>query len=200
MEADLIALDGDPLQDITALQRVQFVMRAGRVYINGRDRSRLIDNRFGTTIISGSAVASAIPVAVLDSLRASMARTVSGPASMTIVRRDPSDVPISRYAEIAPRIARLRTDPAEIRVAVGDTAAIWSLVRVLAVDSAGAELGSLSTYDFTLAPGAAGSVAASPRTVVGLKRGESIATVSFPRALWPGFGDPPKATLKVIVN
>ncbi len=31
-EADIIALDGDPLEDITAVKRVVFVMRGGRVY------------------------------------------------------------------------------------------------------------------------------------------------------------------------
>lgn len=34
MEADLIALDGDPMTDAAALSRVAFVMRAGKVYRN----------------------------------------------------------------------------------------------------------------------------------------------------------------------
>jgi imidazolonepropionase-like amidohydrolase len=34
MEADIIALDGDPVKDITAVRRVVFVMKGGRVYKN----------------------------------------------------------------------------------------------------------------------------------------------------------------------
>jgi imidazolonepropionase-like amidohydrolase len=34
LQADIIALDGDPLNDITAVRRVVFVMKAGKVYKN----------------------------------------------------------------------------------------------------------------------------------------------------------------------
>ena len=39
MQADIIALDGDPLKDIAAVRNVVFVMKGGVVYTPGRDRS-----------------------------------------------------------------------------------------------------------------------------------------------------------------
>jgi imidazolonepropionase-like amidohydrolase len=40
MQADIIALDGDPLKEITAVRRVVFVMKAGRVYRNNAESSQ----------------------------------------------------------------------------------------------------------------------------------------------------------------
>ena len=44
-EADLIALDGDPLTDPAALGRVVFVMRAGRVYRSDPGRTAGLSTR-----------------------------------------------------------------------------------------------------------------------------------------------------------
>ena len=41
MQADIIALDGDPLKDITTVRRVVFVMKGGKVYRNEMGSSQL---------------------------------------------------------------------------------------------------------------------------------------------------------------
>jgi imidazolonepropionase-like amidohydrolase len=45
MQADIIALDGDPLKDITAVRRVVFVMKGGVVYKNSARRSSCLRGR-----------------------------------------------------------------------------------------------------------------------------------------------------------
>src|SRR5690242_18797239 len=45
LEADIIALDGDPLKDITAVRRVVFVMKGGIVYKNARGAIPVLSTR-----------------------------------------------------------------------------------------------------------------------------------------------------------
>lgn len=51
LEADIIALDGDPLQDITAVRRVVFVMKGGIVYKNAGHSCVASDNIWSATAL-----------------------------------------------------------------------------------------------------------------------------------------------------
>ena len=121
----------------------------------------------------------------------------------TIVRRDSTSLPIARYAEIAPKVARLRIEPAELRLSVGDTTSILTRLVVTALDGAGNSLGALSAYDYTIAMGASPVVVPDPssaRQLIAERSGDATVTIAFARALWTKPDEPPSAMLKIVVR
>ena len=76
-------------------------------------------------------------------------------------------------------------------------------VTVTALDSAGASLGVLSAFDYTIVTGATSAVVPDPkstRQLIAQHPGEMTVTFEFPRGLWARPKEPPSALLKVVVR
>lgn len=116
----------------------------------------------------------------------------------TISRVVPGELSASKLALIAPQVATIAPDSAEIRLHVGDTLSLASVV-LIARDSSGTEIGRFRTFDSTLRPGAS-LVPAGVRRFVATAEGPSEFILAFPMRLWVGRTDPPASTvLKVLV-
>ncbi len=85
---------------------------------------------------------------------------------------------------VGPRIHSLRTEPAELEQLVGDTIRVSDVVLVIALDSAGVELGELKHYDFGFT-GRGFRLLADGRVRLG-RRGTVTFAARLPRMYWRG--------------
>lgn len=100
---------------------------------------------------------------------------------------------------VAPRIRSLRTEPAELDQAVGDTIRVSELVRVIARDSAGTELGELRQYDFGFS-GRGFRLLADGRVRLA-RRGTVTFVARLPRTYWRGSeGSRPRTAVAIRVH
>ena len=86
---------------------------------------------------------------------------------------------------------------------MGDTVHVPKQVTVTALDSAGASLGVLSAFDYTIVTGATPVVAPDPnstRELIAQHRGEMTVTLAFPRGLWARPTEPPSVGMRVVVR
>ena len=88
MQADMIAVEGNPVQDITALQRVRFVMRNGVVYKNVAQVS------------AASAARSEAPVSAAPAVTAAAAGSAPVPADAAVARIMQSPVATQLMADL----------------------------------------------------------------------------------------------------
>lgn len=115
-----------------------------------------------------------------------------------VVSPEPGELSPGQMAAIASRTARLKLVPDSISLTTGDIYDYGGEVHVVALDSAGAELGRLRVYDSRMDPGAAAMIPG--RQLQALHPGASDLVVGFPRALWRGGGEPPQGRLHVTVR
>jgi hypothetical protein len=90
----------------------------------------------------------------------------------------------SRFEELAPSIRALRADPPELAAEVGDTLRVATEVRIVALDSAGTELGEIPFYDWEYT-GRGFRVLANGGVWL-RRRGTLVFTARLPKRMWAG--------------
>lgn len=142
--------------------------------------------------ISGRGVSATIPVPVaMSSLLESRTPAYQWPGRAGMLTRAQLD-------SVAPRIRTLRADPMELAPVVGDTLRMGNVLRVFALDSAGAVLGELPSYDFAFS-GRGMRLLADGRFVFS-RAGRMRFTPSLHETLWRGRpADLPAATVSITV-
>lgn len=114
------------------------------------------------------------------------------------VPRRPGQISQDSQARISAVVASLRAEPGLLTIRVGDTVSVQARLRIIAVDSNGAELGEIQGYDFR------------PRGPLWLVRdgrfwareiGTAEFRVAFPRHLWKGAPDAsPAVVVPILVS
>lgn len=103
------------------------------------------------------------------------------------------------YRAIGPRIRSLRSDPAELRFSVGDTIRASQQLRIIALDSTGAELGEIPYFDFAFS--GRGFRMTSDARIVLHRAGTTEFTASLPEEIWRGRESRrPKVKVEIIAS
>lgn len=115
----------------------------------------------------------------------------------------PGEIGLREAREIAPRVASVRALPPVLYLRVGDTLTLTDTLRLMVLDSSGAELGRLVEVGKHMVPGAAMFVFCTGQGlgVTGRYAGKSIMRLEFPRVSWVGRSDSlPGADLRIVVT
>ena len=111
----------------------------------------------------------------------------------------PDEISFAQYRAVVPRIRTLRADPARIDLVVGQRMDFARALRIVALDSAGRELGRLTSFDQALdSPAAALD---GPGGVRGLQPGEGLLVLEVSLFVqYGGQGPPPRLEIPVVVR
>ncbi len=111
----------------------------------------------------------------------------------------PGGISFAQLRAVVPRIRALRAEPPRIDLVVGQRIDVASALRIVALDSAGRELGRLTHFDqFLDSPAAALD---GPGAVRGLQPGEGLLILEVSLFVqFGGQGPPPRLEIPVVVR